>query len=546
MDPAPFARALAAALLGDGGDGAVREAHRALHDALRESRSVVFEVQFTGFAEKGRLVGGVDPVLLRAAAHLITLRVDRVGFTADASVEDLECFVRTARSEPRSLGPGGILEPIAAAAPRGVFVGTTSGEGYRPPPPEPREPAPGTPVSSGDPSPAATDPAAIADPQGGEETELAAFEILDSMQAVPAAPEPPPAGPTPPDAIRHEQPGATDMYQFFRASGGGDAGAEHLPGLLAAADTVTRFDELAESASRQAAAMLRSDAHAPALALLHALIREAERADRSRLFRESAVQALRRAANQETLHRLIERLPFAGEDRDTILAVFGFLGSEALLLLEPLLHRSDPELRSALFSLLVRAPATSRRLSAHALEDPSPVRARTLLQLARGGGADPALGARWAAELAAHPDPVVRLEAARTAAASGPAGARVLVDLLSDGAAVVRREAITGLGVAGGATAVPFLARILAENDEEMQCAAAAALGTLGVPEAVRPLLELVRKRSFLPLRRATRARLAAAHALGRIDTSAAREALRSLADGSDEIAAEARRLLGG
>jgi HEAT repeat protein len=202
-------------------------------------------------------------------------------------------------------------------------------------------------------------------------------------------------------------------------------------------------------------------------------------------------------------------------------------------------------LRRDVFDTLVRTPAVGAKLAAHALADPAPVRARTLLELARAGGADAELRTRWAAELGNHPDPVVRVEAARTAASVGGREAlRLLLGLLGDPEGMVRRQAVQGLGGSGEPAAVPFLARMLTEHDEEMQCAAAAALGRIGSPEALAPLLTLVRKRSILSLRRASRARMAAVHAIGRIDTPASRDALRTLASGRDEFADEARRIL--
>ena len=72
---ARFVRALAAAVLREGDAAAhAAEARAALDDVFAGQKSLVLDVQFTGFAQKGTLVGGVDPVLLRAADRLRGLR----------------------------------------------------------------------------------------------------------------------------------------------------------------------------------------------------------------------------------------------------------------------------------------------------------------------------------------------------------------------------------------------------------------------------------------------------------------------------------------
>ena len=535
---ARFVHALAAAILGDGASARAEEARAALGEALAGRRSLVLEVQFTGFAEKGQLVGGVDPALLRAAGHLITLRVNRLGFTADARAADLEAFLHAASRTSAELGEGGILAAVAAAAPHGVYVSTSAGQGYRP------AARPAAPAQEPSAQPAGSPPAQEPAAQE-EETELAEFEILDPVQLLGAPPAPEPSAAGEGEGGREEPPDS-DMYHFFRAAAAAEDSPDALPGLLAAAATVPRFDELADTAAKTALALVRADSHGPALVLLDALVREGERPDRTRFFRESAVQALRRAATPETLHRLLDRLARPGPDRERILRLFAFLGGDALLMLEAVLYRGgDAELRDAAFATLLGVPGTGEKLIAHAVQDPSPGRARTLLELARGHG-DPELARRCAAEVAKHPDAAARAEAVRTLAQLGGRGAlRALVDLLGDPERVVRREAVAGLGALGDAAAVPFRARVLADGgDEELQAAAAAALGRLGTSDALPPLLALVQKRSLLSLRRPTKARLAAVQAISRIPTPAAREALQSLASGRDDVAEEARRLL--
>ena len=562
--PARFVRALAAAVLGEG-EGAARaaEARAALDEAFAARKSLVLDVQFTGFTDKGQIVGGVDPVLLRAAGHLITLRVARVGFTPQATAAELEDVFRALSLPAAALGEGGIAGRMAEIAPRGVYLATVGGGGYKPAPraaapedaPKPGGAGEGR-AAAGEGTPPAAASAAAAWTDEVEATELAEFELVDEAGplAAPVA-EPAPAAPAASTPAAGggggggEEPPSSDMYHFFRAAGGGDdAAAEELPRLLRQADNANRFDELAEQTARMALALVRSDAHGQAVDLLDALVREAERPDRTRFFREAAVQALRRTATADTLHRLLDLLPQGPPaQRDRILRFFVFTGADALPMLEGMLFRAgDAELRGTVLRALLGVPGTAERLMAHAVEDPGPVKARTLLELATGPGVDGDVARRWAGEAAAHRDPAVRAEAARAAASlGGRAALRTLVDLLGDREAVVRREAVQGLGALGDAAAVPFLARALNEGDEELQAAAAAALGRIGSGEALPPLLGVVQKRSLFSGKKATRLKAAALQAIARIDTPAAREALSSIAAGRDDLADEARRLIG-
>jgi hypothetical protein len=581
---ARFVHALAAAVLREGDAAAhARDARAALDDVFAGQKSLVLDVQFTGFAQKGALVGGVDPVLLRAAGHLITLRVARIGFTPAADAAELQDVATALARSTAELGEGGIVAAMQALAPRGIYLSTAGGEVYKPAPraapaaaPAEAETTPTAEVPASPEAPTSTEAPSVqsasssstetaapsAAPASGaavwdddiESTELAEFEILDTgfdpgpaagTVSAPAAAAPATGGGAG-EAPRDEPP-SSDMYHFFRATGTGPVDhAEALPRLLHEAENVTRFDELADAAARTALSLVRSDAHGQAVELLDALMREAERADRNRFFREAAVQALRRAGTADTLHRLAELLPYGGAERERILRFFVFMGADALVMLEGLLHRTpDGELKTAVFRALIGVEGQADKLIAHAVQDPGPVKTRTLLELAGQSGVDPELARRWAAEAAGHRDAAVRVEAARGAATLGGRGAlRVLVDLLGDGERLVRREAIHGLGTLGEAAAVPFLARLLNDSDEELQCMAAAALGRIGSAEGLPPLLAIVNKRSLLSLKKATRPKIAALHAIARIQTPAARDALQSVAGGRDDLAEEARRLL--
>src|SRR5215213_8551812 len=121
-----FLRALAAAALRDGDPAALAErAAAGLAGVFQSQKSLVLDVQFTGFLFKGKPLGGVDPTLLHAAGQLIVLRLSRVGFTPDASADDLRVFFETLALPPAELGPEGVLGRIAAARPHGIYLGAS-------------------------------------------------------------------------------------------------------------------------------------------------------------------------------------------------------------------------------------------------------------------------------------------------------------------------------------------------------------------------------------------------------------------------------------
>src|SRR5215218_1310126 len=111
--PAPgsiFLRTLAAAALkeGDPAELAARAA-QALEGVFKQQKSLVLDVQFTGFLFKGKPLGGVDSSLLHAAGQLIVMRITRVGFTPDATAEDLEIFFAGLARPAADLGADGIV-----------------------------------------------------------------------------------------------------------------------------------------------------------------------------------------------------------------------------------------------------------------------------------------------------------------------------------------------------------------------------------------------------------------------------------------------------
>lgn len=565
--PVDFLHALASGVLKEeSADDAGARAAAVLREVLREQKSFVVDVQFTGFTSRGKPVGTVDPRLLRVTSQLIMNRVSRIGFTADAGAAELAALLRAVATPPGELGTTGIVGALQEEAVRGVYLTTATGETYRPPAAAP-PPAP-TPPASDEPAPASVEGAPSPNEPAGAppevprqeidalgfeplEVSFSNFEILEAFPAV--DPEPGDAARAatgPPDSGAAAQPGAGDLFHFFRASAeGSEPEPADLPALLRAAESVNHFDEAAQAATRAAQHLTAGGEHALALTILEALVSEARRPDRSRLFREAAEGALRHMSGDGTLHALVDRLQHAGApERERILGVAVLLGGDAPALLEAMLFRTgDAELRSQLLAVLSGVDGMPARLRSRAIGDPSSARTRALLDAAITGGVPAEAAQQWVADAAAHADPSVRADAARHAGTVGSRGGlRVLVDLLNDGDRNVKRAALDGIGALGDPAAVPFLARALNDAaDEDVQLAAVAALGRVGSAEAIPALLNLVNKRQLFSGKKLVRIKVAALAALGRISSPAAREVLTSVAGGKDaDLAPEARRIL--
>ncbi|HEV2148866.1 MAG TPA: HEAT repeat domain-containing protein [Longimicrobiaceae bacterium] len=546
-----FVRALAAGILREG-EGAAIAGSAALRDFLASEKSLVLEVQFTGFTRRGEQVGGVHPLLLRAAAQLIVLRVNRVGFTPEAEESDLRALFDALSRPAAEMPPRGVVEVLAAAAPRGVFLSTSSGEVYRPErhaPPEP--PAAAAPGESA-PAPAETPSysSALDFVSGDSVVDLAEFEIVETRgDPVPAggAGDPTPAAPP---TAEHEEPPADDLYHFFRAAGAGRgdaAEADDLADSLRRSTAVMGFDGVVQSAVAAVPRLMDTGEEMRALALVEALAEEARRPDRSRVFRDSAEQGLRRAATDPVLNRLAELLERGGEVRERVLRTFLAVGGGAFPILETVAVRTgDAGLREAVFRAMLERDPTGARILDRAMSEPA-ARARAVLELAALPGVDATLTQRWLERAAKHPDATVRADVARHAARlDGRGGLRILLDLLGDADESVRRAAVRRLGERADPAAVPFLTRILNESgDEDLQLDVVAALGSIGSAEALPALTGILQKRQLFAGKRLQRLKVAAVAAVGRIPLPAARDVLASLASGKDaELATEAKRAL--
>jgi hypothetical protein len=534
-----FVRALAAGVLRlpSGEEPPARAAAAALRAALSTQKSLVLDVQFTGFTRRGEAVGGVSPELMRAAQQLIILRVSRLGFTAGAGEGELAALFDLLARTPAQ-APQGVVALLREAAVGGVYLSASTGEVYRP--------VPTASVSAAAPPPE-PETARPAD----EGLALTDFDLVESglPSVAPWRPREGRGAPPPPPPPRQEEPPPDDLYHFFRTSSASAAAEdEALAGALRAADGLNRFDELAQSVARAVPRLLAAGEEERAVHLLEALVREARRPDRTRVFRDAAVQALRRAAGEELLGRLADLLGPKEELREPVMETFLLLGGDALSVLEEVVLRTgDAALRETAFRALLRADPTGARLLARAMADSTPARARLLLALAGLPGVDPALALRFTERAASHPDGTVRTEAARGAARlGGKGGMRVLVELLGDADRLVRRMAVQGLARLGEPASVPFLARVCNDAaDEELQLEAVGALGRVGTAEVLPVLTAVLGRRQLFAGARLRRLKAAAVAALGRVQAPGARELLQSLASGRDaELAAEARRAL--
>ena len=552
-----FVRALAAGILREG-EGAAVAAQAALRDFLAAEKSLVLEVQFTGFARRGEQVGGVHPLFLKAASQLIILRVNRVGFTAEAGEAELRALFDALSRPSAELPEEGVVGLLRELAPRGVFLSTSAGDVYRPERAE--EPAPPAAPAVAGPRPA-DPPAAPAQPvsysaaldfvSADSVVDFAEFEIVEtSGNPLPAAGAGE-GGPTAPPPPSRDEPPADDLYHFFRAATpgrGAAAEAEELAQSLRGATTVMRFDELTQQAVAAVPRLLESGEEMRAVALVEALAEESRRADRSRLFRDSAQQGLRNAATDPVLARFVELLERSGEVRERVLRVLLAVGGGAFPLLESVLVRTgDAGLREAVFRAMLESDPGGARVLERAMSEPAAGRVRAVLELAVLPGVDVALARRWLERAAAHPDATVRADVVRHATrVGGRGGVRILRDLLADADESVRRAAVRAMGELAEPSAVPFLARILNEaDDDDLQLEAIDSLGRIGTAEALPALTSVLGRRQLFAGKRLARLKLAAVAAVGRIPLPAAREVLSSLASGRDaELAAEARRAL--
>src|SRR4051794_10400269 len=129
-----FLRALAAAALREEEPAVLAQRGAAgLAGVFQRARSLVLDVQFTGFLFKGKPLGGVDPTLLRAAGQLIVLRVTRVGFTPDATEEDLRTLFDILARPAAELASEAVVVRLQRRKPHGIYLSTSTGEVYRPP-----------------------------------------------------------------------------------------------------------------------------------------------------------------------------------------------------------------------------------------------------------------------------------------------------------------------------------------------------------------------------------------------------------------------------
>lgn len=284
------------------------------------------------------------------------------------------------------------------------------------------------------------------------------------------------------------------------------------------------------------------------------------------------------------LRRLLEASagtePLAGPRAEIERTLRAIASVPVLQALVPLLGSLDDDDRTTLraFVSLVPAAATPVLLDALLAEE-DPARRREIVSLLQslGTAALPEMVSR----LGTGAPAVVRALLPLVAELRDPAAAPVLLELLGGADAKVRRDALRALVSIDSPEVRRSLPGLLEDGDTEIVQVAAAHLGALGSPETVRallqslepgfvtgrraeemlraifvlgrmraveavgPLSELMRRRSWLNRRVQERLSEAAAQALARIGGEAAKTPLeQAVAKGPDALAATCRRLL--
>jgi hypothetical protein len=534
---------------------AAGRAARALSAVFEAQPRLVLDVQFTGFFEGGRPATPVSPQVLRVASHLIMRRVTRIGFTPEVAEADLALFLQAVVTPSVELPEEGLLGLIESAQPRGIYLAAVGGQAYRPPRAQQQQKAP-------DASSEQPEPEAAASPGGfleadEPETPVGDFDLLDeatTTELAAAASAPHDAAPEP-QQTPHGDGGADagTMFDLFRSSADIDGrsldAAAVIDGLNTAENPST-FTEYASAAGAIVPRLLRSGDVEQAAAVLVALAQQVQRTDRTRLFRESAAQALRRNDNEATAGALVEWLELSRRNPEALVSLLSQMGPASVDAIEGLFVRtSDASLRRLALTTLLRNLEHGDKVFKRIGNDPGTptTRLRLVLDTLEPGMAEPAELARWVELGAGHAVPAIRKSAAAAAARVGERFTlRTLINLLTDADRAVRIAAILALGELRDPAAVSFLARLLSEtDDEEIQLAVIHALGTIGAPEGVGPLMSVVARRQLFGNRRLNRLKLAAIAALGQTPARSAAEALASIASSRDtDLAAEAKQQL--
>jgi hypothetical protein len=466
-----------------------------LDQALRAGVSVVVEVRFTGFTVRGVAVAAGNPVLLRAAGRLIVLKLSRLGLTGEASEDDLRALLEILSRDPRLVeAEGGLVASLTAAAPHGVYVATTAGELYKPPPRPP-----------GEPDPAARTP---------------------TTAVAPTIPE---AGPA-------------------TAAGEGDDAIEGMIRSLAGSAGLPAFTAAAGAIADEASRHLRAGELAVAVPLLQALVEEADRQEHCPEFRDAARRHLHAAMDGPALSGMVDAVAGGAPGTPETVAMLPELGEEAAVAFQSLLHgNGDEELVRDLFAALARSAGGRERLLQTALSEPESPAASRIFSLANVPGLEAEFARRLAEAAARHPAPEVRHAGARAAGAlGGRHGVRILAQLLDDRKRSVKLRALAEMARIGHPAGVPHLAELLdAGAEEEVEIAAVDALGASALPDAIPPLLAVLGRRQLFSGKRLQKRKLAAVRALGRVPDRRAREVLTHLASSRDTaLAAEAARAL--
>jgi HEAT repeat protein len=299
---------------------------------------------------------------------------------------------------------------------------------------------------------------------------------------------------------------------------------EHLDGARGPTTATRQLDALVKLAAESA----RKERHDIVADVVYGVVkREPEIEDRT--IRRQFGMAIRRLCTPSVLKCVVELLPRRRENYEQYMAVFvraEDAGAEALV--DALIAAPSITDRRVYYDALLRL-RTGIRALLHMLGDPRWYVVRNAVELLgelRVAEADAEL-----TKLLEHRDDRVRTAAASALAKLGSvSAAKGVRGILREAPAELRERAAEALALNRNGSVDSLIRAFDREEDPRVQMAILTALGQIGSPQAVEKLVEIARtEKGILFKARPTPVRVAAVHALGEVQSSAAIAALQTL-----------------